>query len=331
MHFKSVLFFALDERGQSTCSISPSSREEGHCRFAYPLFKQASGDVLEYEDTAEYLAFCASPFEHNSDKWEDQSSAEEWLQRENAMEEKYGDVIPSTTASGRQALGCMLGRNKPTECAMFPFSPELVYTDDSYLALDWEDGAIVARKGGCEGFDPSFAPSENFPSVVPASSPGYPMTEAQERASWSPSKHGLNNDMSPPTVMDYLTRAEPELIKCAEEWRWFDSLRYELREELPVDLDSFRLEGVRAHFDYVMTQVWYNFDILAKPRRPIKSYQRMKREISIASWNVVQATKTWLATLPANASVMTLEEEGHIVEDYKNLLRRLGTLNEEHY
>ena len=151
IHFKDVIFFALDERGQPSCSISPSSREEGHCRFAYPLFKQANGNILDYEGTAEYLAFCASPFERNSDPWESTSGAEEWLQRENDMEEKYGDLLPSTTASGRQALGCMLGSNKPTECSIYPFSPELVYTDHSYMALNWEEGAIVVRKGGCEG------------------------------------------------------------------------------------------------------------------------------------------------------------------------------------
>ena len=133
--------------------------------------------------------------------------------------------------------------------------------------------------------------------------------------------------------MDYLTRAEPELIKCVEEWRWFDSLRYELKKELPSDLDTSRFKGVKAHFDHVMTQAWYNFDILAKPRRPIKSYQRMKREISIASWNVVRATKTWLASVLADTrdNGFSLEEEDRLVEEYMDLLRRLGTLNEEHY
>ena len=116
--------------------------------------------------------------------------------------------------------------------------------------------------------------------LYPASSPGYPMTEAQERASWSLASTQVDNEDSTPTVMDYLTRAEPELIKCVEEWRWFDSLRYELKKELPSDLDTFRLKGVKAHFDHVMTQAWYNFDILAKPRRPIKSYQRMKRDFN---------------------------------------------------
>lgn len=327
-HFNArVLLFAVDEHGQPTCSLSPSKREEGHCRFAYPLFKQANRGVLDYEDTSEYLAFCASPFERESAQWEDKAKAEEWLHHENAMEEKYGDVIPSTTASGRQALGCMLGSSKPTECSAFPFSPELVYADHNYAALDWEDGAIVVSKGGCEGFDPSLAPSEEFPSVVPASLPGYPMTEAQERASWSPSKQHLLDDKGTPTVMDYLTRAEPELIKRMEEWRWFASLRQELREELSFDLDTLRFEGVMAHFTHIMMQAWYNFDILAKPRRPIKSYQRMKREVTIASWNVVKATKTWLATVPADKAEGAVSEE-QLVEDYKNLMRRLNTLNE---
>jgi hypothetical protein len=74
-------------------------------------------------------------------------------------------------------------------------------------------------------------------------------------------------------------------------------------------------------------QAWYNFDILAKPRRPIKSYQRMKREVTIASWNVVKATKTWLATVPADKAEGAVSEE-QLVEDYKNLMRRLNTLNE---
>ena len=59
----------------------------------------------------------------------------------------------------------------------------------------------------------------------------------------------------------------------------------------------------------------------------------MKREISIASWNVVRATKTWLASVLADTrdNGFSLEEEDRLVEEYMDLLRRLGTLNEEHY
>ena len=60
IHFKDVIFFALDERGQPSCSISPSSRRRGTVALPTP-FKQANGNILDYEGTAEYLAFCASP------------------------------------------------------------------------------------------------------------------------------------------------------------------------------------------------------------------------------------------------------------------------------
>ena len=166
--------------------------------------------------------------------------------------------------------------------------------------------------------------------MVPASSSTFPLTEEEEKASWSPSKQDtLEGDKKPPTVMDYLTRAEPELIKRVEEWRWFDALKQELRSELPFTLDALRFRGVHAHFVHVMTQAWYNFDILAKPRRPIKSYQRMKREVSIASWNVVKATKTWLATtVPADKQGFSQEVEEQLVADYKEVMKRLNTLNE---
>ena len=47
----------------------------------------------------------------------------------------------------------------------------------------------------------------------------------------------------------------------------------------------------------------------------------------------MRATKTWLASVLADTrdNGFSLEEEDRLVEEYMDLLRRLGTLNEEHY
>ena len=340
-HFEGVFHFSLDEHGQPSCALRPSAQDTGQCKFAYPLFKHptvstggAATSLLNYEDTAEYLDFYNSQYQANQEVWEDQLEAEEWLQRENDMEEKYGEVIPSTTRSGRQALGCMLGSSMPTACASFPFSPELVYADTSYRDVDWEDGAIVTQKGDCEGFDPNLAPNEEFPSVMASAS----ITAREQRATQRSTEtkeeeeEEEEDDKTPQTVLDYLTTSQlqPELVKHYEEFRWFCSLKEALRTELPPNLTTLRSKGVLDHFLHILTQVWYNFDILAKQRRPIKSYQRVKQEISTASWNVVRVTKTWLAALPSPQQQWSTEKKNdELVENYKAVMKRLNTLNEQ--
>jgi hypothetical protein len=373
--YKGVFKWGRDERGLPTCYIDPSSEKAGHCRFAFPLFKKPSnntaagegeggdgdGDVtLAYEDSAEYLAFYGRSYERNEHAWEDKEQAAKWLEEEEGMELKYGDVYPAMNNSGKQALGCMLGSaGMPVACSSFPFLPEAIFADPDYGAgdMDLDDGAFVAVTGRCEGFTHNAYTSTRAGSSGSGSGSGsssggshYPPNGDVGGYSYSPGGGSGSGKHEPAIITKLRGAASAEVIDHVrheasrlEEWRWFTALRRALHTRLTADQESksttksglLRYPAIRDHLMHVLTQVWYNFDIIANSRRPIKSYSRLKRDLHETSWALVEATVTFFGYPGLAAAIEGGEGEGvaspswsdnEVVLMYREMVSQLNTM-----
>ncbi len=318
--YKGVFKWSYDDWGFPSCFLSPASETAGHCRFSYPLFKRpgdiqragASHQTLTYSDTAEYLTFYGRSYEQQEQAWEDKEQAAKWLEEEEEMERRYGDVYPLMNRSGRQALGCMLGRrDMPLSCSSFPLVPESWYTnaDGGSEEVDMSSEMFVVPKKGCEGFvregeegkegkEEGGRAEQHFQDALPARSS---------------------------TSSTVLEQAKPD-ERSYEEWRWFHALRKRMYLSLSTtakeQLSSGSCAAVRKHFSHVLTQIWYNADILAHPSRPVKSYSRLRRDIWDASMDLVDATNTFFG--PAYLREGLLDSE--VERGYRSMVSALGLL-----
>jgi hypothetical protein len=315
--YKGVFKWASDDWGFPSCYLSPASETAGHCRFSYPLFKRpcdhpnqpakAAHQTLTYSDTAEYLTFYGRSYEQQEQAWEDKEQAAKWLEEEEEMERRYGEVYPLMNRSGRQALGCMLGsKAMPLGCSSFPFVPESWHTnaDGGSEEVDMGSELFVVPMRGCEGFT------------------GGKDTEGEERAA----QHfddavPARSDLSA-TVLEH---AKPD-EGGYDEWRWFHVLRKSMHRRLTastkeqLSTDAYRT--VRSHFSHTLTQIWFNFDVLAHPRRPVKSYSRLKRDIWEASLDLVAATNTFFGPTYRREGL----SEGQVEQGYRAVVTALGLL-----
>ncbi len=323
--YKGVFKWGHDDWGFPSCYLSPASETAGHCRFSYPVFKKSQDShnpqVLTYESTTEYLTFYGRSFEQHEHQWEDKGKAAKWLEEEEEMEMRYGEVYPVMNRTGRQALGCMLGSAAmPLGCSSFPFIPESHYADPDggVLDMDMSSELFVVPTKHCEGFQ-HVEHSRDSKNEDPRGSTSSQQLQLQLFADAYPARGNPSATI--------LHHARPDEARY-EEWRWFLSLRRAIHSQLTPytreQLHNDRFRAVRTHLSHVLTQVWYNFDILAHPRRPMKSVSRLKREIWQASVDLVAATNTFFGPL------YKASEEGAGVEEleeaYKEMVAALGIL-----
>lgn len=341
--FRAAFHFMLKD-GYPICYISPAKSQLGHCHFAYPLYtRPGQGAVLSFEDVRNLqprnkpaempdmkplLSTDYSITDEEEERAERAFRGLQLLDDECAQDGEEGeedehereDVEPSPVLNsyGRPALGCILGPlNMPTMCASYPIAPELSIADfwhtrrsfwvpaaGTALAKNWqaEESFVMVKNNGCEGFLDSphmgRTPLMSVKQSIVSISPDTPTDETQ-------------------TVRDFLS-GESDVAERWSKNAWFFALIEDLAAFLPATLPEMRLEGIRKRYVRALSTLWYNFDALPfTHRRPIKTFERLQREIESLSWVLARATKTFLA-----------DQSGEGDDDgaYADLLNRLGIL-----
>ena len=356
--FSQALVFGRDSDGYPTCHLRPKKSSLGRCHFSYPLFASDAGEsdhraedqkskILSWEDTEQYLTSCEEKNRLASEYIEDGglNAQSVWQICEDEFDEKYSNVHPMMNASGQQALGCMLGKSDmPTLCASFPLVPESDMTgsvkDDfnlpsislvlgdgvsagaskrlqfaAPLKIRTEESFVMVEAYGCEGFA---VRTERQVDTAPSGFESFDNNEFDNRRHCEEELYKVN---------DYLQ--DWHLREKWPEMRWFNNLRQRLAQYLPCNVDSMKHERIVSHYSTHMKKIWYDFDRLARPGRPIRTYTRLRDEIESASWSLARATKVFLQNIvlvDENASTSCDAEDKYVV-----LLERLDLLHSFNY
>lgn len=113
------------------------------------------------------------------------------------------------------------------------------------------------------------------------------------------------------TVRDYLD-GESNLSNKLEETQWFLALVEDVARECPVDRLSMAVTRlgqsqhvgvsgrgggsgvVHRRFVWALAKTWFHFDAWASRRRPVRSWQRLRREMEDRTWILARATVEFL-------------------------------------
>jgi len=96
------------------------------------------------------------------------------------------------------------------------------------------------------------------------------------------------------------------------ETAWFEGLVHDLRHFLPIS--SILDEGIKEKYTRILLRVFFNFDTTRSAiRRPVRSWARLKTEMSASAWALARATKHF---------ILKGEESG--AEEYILMCDRLG-------
>jgi len=284
----------------------------------------------------------------------DAALQELWEECEDDFDKKYANVSPLMNAMGKQALGCMLGKaDMPTLCASFPLAPETDYAGPAEAAASYQqelsdrlgtgmdnpprgnprsaalhaiktdESFVLLRAFGCEGFADGDGRAGRD-GVRADADDGHAVRDDDDgfrpvHNTASKKKQGDG------TVVEEFLEGWGLRHKWAET-RWFGVLRRDLAQYLPADGSAFRSKSMQSHYAACMQRIWYDFDGLAKERRPIRSYARLKTEIYSASWALARATKVFLRGLEAARAEGGGAPSEDAEEQYEDLVDRLDIL-----
>jgi len=317
--FSKAFNFVLKDGVAPVCYLSPVKGEQGHCHFAYQLYREeVSGKILSVGDA-----------------WTLETASETVFAGEDADLVRGDQVV--LNSYGRPALGCSLGPlHMPTICASFPIAPELSVADfwhtrkatselsGGSVLTGWftEESFVSVKNHGCEGFAAAAAAAaEGAALKTPLMGKGLEIVYQRDPCS---DKDRLEQR----TVRDFLTEGDArdgtatrdekwQLIDRMEENAWFANLIRELILFLPEEDFDNAGGGEKKHYVRVLAKIFFNFDALkSSVTRPIKSWKRVKMDIESLSWALAKSTKEFL-----------MQEGGGEEEEYVHLLHRLGFTN----
>jgi hypothetical protein len=317
--FSKAFNFVLKDGVAPVCYLSPVKGAQGHCHFAYQLFREdMSGKILSVADA-----------------WTLETTSETVFACEDVDLVRGDHVV--LNSYGRPALGCSLGPlHMPTICASFPVAPELSVADfwhtrkasselsGSGVLTGWfaEESFVSVKNHGCEGF--AAAPSASAIGgalKTPLMGKGLEIVYQKDPCS---DKSRLEQR----TVRDFLTEGDVrdgtatreekwQLIDRIEENAWYANLIRELVLFLPEEDFDNAGGGEKKHYVRVRAKIFFNFDALkSSVTRPIKSWKRVKMDIESLSWALAKSTKEFV-----------MQEGGGEEEEYVHLLHRMGFTN----
>lgn len=338
-----AFFFTIDSEGYPMCELRPVKSKIGQCHFSYPLFqkpqKAESNDmeekdnvqligqtsyqsslvghkVLSFEDTCEYLNFY-NDTDHDIEG-QNKEAAERWLEKQDRLEAEYADITPIMNKRGHQALGCSLNKsNMPSGCSIFPAVEELTFADNDHVRIfkgkgpmipaqrdEWqlEENYMLVQMKGCEGFFDVNSISEdgNEGKEIPRS---------------------ILNPSSPHGTLESYLSDEGNVLNKSRESHWFTSLRQGIKSFLPLTLIPSHLDEIRVHYLHVLTQIFYNFDMIAHLRRPMRSYGRCRRDIDTMAWMLARNTRIFLES--AQKGEMKRMDAQELCDLYREVVIRM--------
>lgn len=229
-------------------------------------------------------------------------------------------------SAGRQALGCMLGKDHmPTMCQSYPVAPELSQADFWHvrrvfwrdqlrevacsegasggrrLAPGWqkEEQYVVVHAPACEGFSAGgIAYDGDRRNLTPVRNGNYSSPNPSTRAAASEEEHMSKDNIEMlssalPTMEKFIGN---NLLERWEENQWFLALIEDISTYLPIEM----LTNKAVTLVYVnrLAHIWYNFDGMQTAKsRPYKTYRRLKRDIETLTWSLVRETKTFVQNI----------------------------------
>ncbi len=307
--FGKAFVFGKSADGYPICELRPKQSQSGRCNFSYPLFTTRTTDKdttqLNAEDIEEYLGFHQ---EHNLaiEKEADDIWDEMWQLREEEMELKFPNVEPIMNSNGQQALGCMLATDHmPTLCASYPLVPEQDVAGQ--LQVDPSEVSRVSAAIGDGVRLPTAETNAKSKLLVRPFEESYIMYHSLGCEGFD--TEGVEEKTD--TIEDYLS--QNDLRSRWEETRWFGSLRQSISQYLQC---STMGDDIREVYTQALRRIWFDFDCLAHARRPVRSYARLKAQITEASWSLARATKVFL-------DHRNEEKDEILLTEYETLVRAM--------
>lgn len=350
--------FHYTQRGNYSpvCFLRPAQQLDrlGHCHFAYPLFtkpsplisqdrsgeqtrealcevfveesdsdsheareEQGNGDNISSDDKSRQLVSFSEYF-LSLPRRPSGSSGEQQEEVPVAVAGRWRQVL---NAAGRPALGCLLGPSQPLPCRCFPAAPELSVADPWHQrsalmrgagpAAGWQAEeryvAVQQEERGCEGFGDRKG-SEKTPIRR-----GRYLNKSEE-------SEESGSDEGKVSMREFLGDGLDRL----EESQWLlalmSSVTTYFEQHSTLSASSGGLwKALRVEYMNRLARIWYDFDSLRAFRaRPVRSYRRLKSDISRLTWVLVRETVQFLAEEAEG------EEVSQLVSRYSELLNRLG-------
>jgi hypothetical protein len=361
IRFKDAFHFVLKE-GLPICYLRPVKSAVGRCYFSYELTATRAPSCGIQNDSNESGVDLQTGDEGVHEEYQYADAEKSLTMYGGANSGVSADQVkPVYNSYGRRALGCLLGMSHmPTMCASYPIAPELNLADfwhvrrsfwrpghpgtsdagvgsmnnmQHKLATGWqlEERFVSVGTSLCEGF-PKLADRADDVVQTPVDCDGRPIVIRS-----APSKSAVPASVlshrpeftTSRTARDFLASSETNVSDKMEMTQWFLGLLEDVSSFLPARIDQFH--GCQAALDKyvsILAKIWYNFDAVTKPSRPIKSTSRLLRDIETLTWSVVRATRKFLDDSAIEVgAVSSPVNGGSISTGYESLLR--GLLGEQ--
>jgi len=342
-HYKTALKYTLKDDLPVAFLRPAKNTNDGHCFFAYPLFKNGKQELLDFKQVQDkqlgsYVP--VDPSEYNLTEEEENmepgdfedEEGESESEEEDSESESDGDdddeCEPQMNSYGKQALACMFGvAHMPTMCATYPMAREISWADFWHVHDDESSSAdTLVNLNVTEEHSQGVAIhsltaaarkrqqqlAQNKYVVVHADGCEGFYEDGKHRTHAFP---GTEKNVAKETTVGEFLQGESNVATRWDHNDWFLGVMQQVTKRgLLAKFNNFTL---RRKFIEQLGKVWYNFDATKAGRlRTFKNFGRVKKVIETLTLAIVEATEKFLEDMATAAEtenqIALAEAEGEI-------------------